>query len=121
MRIVPIPCLRDNYAYLVICEATRRTAVVDPSESGPVLAALQREGVGLDAIWNTHHHLDHTGGNKELLDAYPELEVIGHVLDQGRIPGQTTFAGDGDEISLGDEVRARIIHNPGHTRGAISY
>jgi hydroxyacylglutathione hydrolase len=121
MRIVPIPCLKDNYAYLVVCEATGAAAVVDPSEAGPVIEVVQREGVTLEAIWNTHHHWDHTGGNKDLLSAYPELEVIAHASDRGRIPGQTTFVEDGEEITLGKEVRARIIHNPGHTSGAISY
>lgn len=121
MRIVPVPCLKDNYAYLVICEATNTAAVVDPSEAQPVIEAVQREGVTPRAIWNTHHHWDHTGGNKDLLGAYPELEVIAHVSDRGRIPGQTMFVEDGGEVALGKELRARIIYNPGHTSGAISY
>lgn len=121
MRIVPISCLKDNYAYLVVCEATRTAAVVDPSEAKPVIEAAQQEGVALKAIWNTHHHWDHTGGNKDLLGAFPELEVIGHASDKGRIPGQTTFVQDGEEVTLGKELRARIIHNPGHTSGAISF
>lgn len=121
MRIVPVPCLKDNYAYLVICEATNTAAVVDPSEAQPVIEAVQREGVTPKAIWNTHHHWDHTGGNKDLLGAYPELEVIAHTSDRGRIPGQTTFVEDGGEVTLGKELRAHIIYNPGHTSGAISY
>jgi hydroxyacylglutathione hydrolase len=121
MRIVPIPCLEDNYAYLVVCEATGVAAVVDPSEAEPILDAVKREGVELVAIWNTHHHWDHTGGNEGLLEAMPELEVVAHDSDRSRVPGQTTFAGDGDQVTLGDEVRARVIHNPGHTSGAISY
>jgi hydroxyacylglutathione hydrolase len=121
MRIVPVPCLSDNYAYLVICEGTGEAAVVDPSESAPVLAAVDREGVRLKAIWCTHHHHDHVGGNLELLAADPSLPVVGHASDRGRIPGQTLFVEDGDEIAVGDQLRARIIHNPGHTRGAITY
>jgi hydroxyacylglutathione hydrolase len=121
MRVVPVPCLRDNYAYLLVCEATNLAAVVDPSEAEPVRAAAEAEGVGLGAIWNTHHHWDHTGGNKKLLEAFPELEVIGHSSDKGRIPGQSRFADDGEEVSLGEEIRAQVIHNPGHTSGAISY
>lgn len=121
MRIVPISCLEDNYAYLVVCETTGKAAVVDPSEPQPILDAARREGVDLVAIWNTHHHWDHTGGNKGLLDAMPELEVVAHESDRSRVPGQTTFAADGDQVSLGDEIRARIIHNPGHTSGAISF
>jgi hydroxyacylglutathione hydrolase len=121
MRVVAVPCLKDNYAYLVICETTRTAAVVDPSEVEPVIAAASREAVELKAIWNTHHHWDHTGGNKGLLDSSPELEVVAHASDKGRIPGQTTFAREGDQVFLGEEVCASILHNPGHTSGAISY
>jgi len=121
MRIVPVPCLKDNYAYLVVCEATKKAAVVDPSEAKPVLAAAEREGVELVAIWNTHHHWDHTGGNKELLEALPELQVVAHESDHGRIPGQSTFAEEGDEVTVGKQVRGHIIYNPGHTTGAVSY
>ncbi len=121
MRVIPVPCLRDNYAYLVVCDATRRAAVVDPAESGPVLAAVKTHALELAAIWNTHHHWDHTGGNNDLLATHPGLEVIGHASDKGRIPGQTVFAEEGDVASVGDEVRAEIIHNPGHTSGAVSF
>jgi len=121
MRIVPIPCLSDNYAYLVVCEKTHKAAVVDPSEPEPVLAAVEREGVTLTAIWNTHHHWDHTGGNEALVAKVPDLEVIGHVSDESRIPKWTRLVKEGDVVTLGDEVSAAIIFNPGHTTGAISF
>lgn len=121
MRIVLIPCLKDNYAYLVICEAAGTAAVVDPAEAGPVLDAAEREKVRLRAIWNTHHHWDHTGGNKKLLEAMPELEVVAHASDKGRVPGQTTFVEHDDRFTLGEELGVTIIHNPGHTSGAISF
>lgn len=121
MRIVPVPCLQDNYAYLVICEASRRAAVVDPSEARPVLAAADREGVTIVAIWNTHHHWDHTGGNADLVSQLPDLEVVGHVSDEGRIPKLTRKVDERAQITVGSEVRAMIVYNPGHTTGAISY
>ncbi len=121
MRIVPVPCLQDNYAYLVVCEATNRAAVVDPSEAEPVLAAADREGVTLVAIWTTHHHWDHTGGNDKLVEALPDLAVVGYRADEARVPRVTQLVDEGDEVAVGDEVRARIIHNPGHTTGAISF
>jgi len=120
MRIVSIPCLTDNYAYLVICEATQRAAIVDPSEAAPVLAAVRQQGVELQAIWNTHHHWDHTGGNQELVSAVGGLEVVAHESDRGRVPSQTHFVSEGDTVSVG-QVSASIIHNPGHTTGAISF
>lgn len=121
MRIVPVPCLSDNYAYLVITD-DGRAAVVDPGEAPPIVAALEREGATLAAIWATHHHVDHVGGTKALLAAHPDLEVVGHVYDRDhdRIAGLTRAVADGDTVELG-KVRARIMHNPGHTLGAISW
>ena len=121
MRIVLVPCLSDNYGYLVICEASKRAAAVDPADAPAMARAIADEDVELVAIWNTHHHFDHTGGNQALLADWPAAEVIGHDSDRGRIPGQTRFVSDGDEVTVGDEVRARIMHTPGHTRGAICF
>jgi len=120
MRIIPVPCLKDNYAYLVVCQQTGLAAVVDPSEAPPVLAAAEREQVTVHAVWNTHHHHDHVGGNQEVSAAFPGIEIVAHSSDRGRVPAQTRFVEEGDEVALG-ALRASIIHNPGHTRGAISY
>ena len=120
VHVTIIPCLKDNYAYLVTCQETNLAAIVDPSEANPVLAAIETTGVELAAIWNTHHHWDHTGGNAGLLAVYPELAVAGHASDKGRIPGQTLFLEANDTVSLGRHT-ASVFHIPGHTTGAISY
>jgi hydroxyacylglutathione hydrolase len=116
MRIQPIPCLSDNYAYLVECEATGETAIVDPSEEGPVVAVAKK----LSAIWSTHHHFDHVGGNEAVIAKYGIKDVYGHKSDKGRIPGQTKFVDTGDSFTLG-KLRVRTIHIPGHTLGAVAY
>lgn len=121
MRIAAIACLQDNYAYLLVCEKTQTCAVVDPSEAGPVLAEVKSQGLKVGAIWNTHHHYDHVGGNEALLAEFPDALVVGHESDKGRVPGQSVFANDGDEVQVGEEVSAAVIFNPGHTTGAISY
>jgi len=118
MRIVPVPCLSDNYAYLVI-SGTGEAAVVDASEAAPVRDALRREGARLTAIWSTHHHLDHVGGNGELA-AGGAIEVVAHVSDRGRVPAQTRAVDTGDTVRVGD-VEAKCIHIPGHTLGAVAY
>jgi hydroxyacylglutathione hydrolase len=119
MRVVPVPCLKDNFAYLVIDE-DGRCAVVDPGEAPPVEAALVREHAQLAAIWATHHHPDHVGGIPELSARRPGVEVVVGVRDAPRTPGVTRALEDGDEVALG-ALRARCLHNPGHTLGAISY
>jgi hydroxyacylglutathione hydrolase len=95
-------------------------AVVDPSEHAPVHAAIAREGVQLHAIWLTHHHWDHVGGVEALVAETPGLEVIAHAKDAPRAPKVTRIVEDGDAIECGP-LRAKIVHNPGHTLGAISY
>jgi hydroxyacylglutathione hydrolase len=118
MRVVPIACLKDNYAYLVIAGGGE-AAVVDASEAGPVREAVRRQGVRLVAIWSTHHHYDHVGGNEELVRELG-VEVVGHVSDRGRVPCQTREVDTGDTVGVGDVV-ARCIHIPGHTLGAVAY
>jgi hydroxyacylglutathione hydrolase len=119
MRIVPVACLKDNYAYLVVSETTGEAAVVDPSEAAPVVAALERERVRLAAIWCTHHHWDHVGGNEEIAKRFG-VDVWAHVSDDGRVPAQTKKVDTGDRFSLG-ELSVRTIHIPGHTTGAVAY
>ena len=120
MKVIPIPCLSDNYAYLVVCEETGQAGIVDPAEDAPIVRAVEQEGVNLVAILNTHHHWDHTGGNEALLGRYPNLEVYGHHSDRGRIDGQTRELNHEDQFQLGN-LDVRVLHNPGHTMGAVSY
>jgi hydroxyacylglutathione hydrolase len=119
-EVTPIPCLKDNYAYLLRCPSTGLTGVVDPSEAHPVLKVLRDEGWGLDYIFNTHHHWDHIGGNEELKKQFPNTRIFGHKSDEGRIPGLTDGVQDGQVIRFG-ALNGFVIHNPGHTTGAITY
>jgi hydroxyacylglutathione hydrolase len=116
MRVISVPVLKDNFSYLII--EGGYAAVVDPGECPPVESALQKEGVTLGAIWLTHHHWDHVGGVDGL--AKPGVEVIAHESDASRAPKVTRTVKDGDTVDLGS-LKATIIHNPGHTLGAISY
>ncbi|HET9626843.1 MAG TPA: hydroxyacylglutathione hydrolase [Kofleriaceae bacterium] len=119
MRVVSVPCLKDNFAYLVI-DDDGRCAVVDPGEAAPIEAALARENAKLAAVWATHHHADHVGGVPELVANHPGIEVVIGAKDASKTPNVTRTLEDGDEVTLGT-LRARCIHNPGHTLGAISY
>jgi hydroxyacylglutathione hydrolase len=119
MKILQIPLLRDNYGYLLVCEKTKQAAIVDPSEAEPVLRRIEQEQVTLQAILNTHHHRDHTGGNEGIL-AQHKAEVYGHKSDSGRIPGLTHGVDDGDEVQIG-ELKGNVLFIPGHTTGHIAY
>ncbi len=118
MRVVAVPCLKDNFAYLVIDGA--QAAVVDPGEAEPIEAAVAREGVQLAAVWATHHHADHVGGVEALLAKHPGLPVIAGERDAPKIKHVTHAVKDGEEFTFG-ALRVRTIHNPGHTLGAVSF
>ncbi|MBL9028035.1 MAG: hydroxyacylglutathione hydrolase [Myxococcales bacterium] len=119
-RVVPVPCLRDNYAYLVHAPGSREALVVDPSEAEPVLAALARESLTLSAVLCTHHHHDHVGGNEGLLAVFPGLTVVASAHDRGRVPCTTRTMNDGDVMTFAG-LEARAIAVPGHTLGAVAY
>ena len=119
LNIHLIPCLKDNYAYLVHEPSTRSVAVVDPSEAVPVLEALAQHKLKLTHILNTHHHFDHTGGNLELKEK-TGAQVIGPKADADRIPGIDAGVGEGDLMSVGISI-ARVFDIPAHTRGHIAF
>ncbi|XP_027340289.1 probable hydroxyacylglutathione hydrolase 2, chloroplastic isoform X2 [Abrus precatorius] len=119
LQIEVVPCLKDNYAYLLHDVGTGTVGVVDPSEAVPVIDALSRKNRNLTYILNTHHHHDHTGGNVELKTKYG-AKVIGSGADKARIPGIDIYLNDGDKwMFAGHEVR--VMDTPGHTQGHISF
>ena len=120
MRVEIVPCLRDNYAYLVSTDDGNTCAVIDPSEAEPVERALKNCGLELGAILNTHHHHDHVGGNSELRLNRRGLPVFGHSSDRGRIPEQTRFLEHGESFEVVG-LEFSVMHIPGHTTGAIAY
>ena len=63
MKVEIIPCLQDNYSYLIIDENNLEACVVDPSEAKPIINYLSDKHINLKYILNTHHHYDHVGGN----------------------------------------------------------
>jgi hydroxyacylglutathione hydrolase len=119
LEIVRIPALSDNYVWLVHDPVSGETMTVDPAEAEPVLAEAERRGWRITAIWNTHWHPDHTGGNAAI-KAATQCTIIGPAAEAERIPTLDIHVGDGDEVLLGDHV-ARVIDVPAHTAGHIAF
>ena len=119
MRVEVIPCLQDNYSYLIIDKSNSSACVVDPSEAKPIMNFIEKENINLKYILNTHHHFDHVGGNKNLKKKYNSV-VIGYKDDASRIPEIDILLED-NQIWKADNFEAKIMHIPGHTTGHICY
>ena len=119
MKIEIIPCLKDNYSYLIIDEKKNNACVIDPSESLPIIKYLNKNKITLKFILNTHHHYDHVGGNQELKKIY-NAKIIGFKDDEKRIPAIDILVDD-NEIWKNENFEAKIMHIPGHTTGHICF
>jgi len=119
LDIHQIPVLNDNYVYLARDAETGACAVVDPAVAKPVLQTLDELGWTLTHILNTHHHMDHVGGNLEI-KAVTGCTVVGFADDAERIPGIDVRVQEGDSVALGN-CTAQVFEVPGHTSGHIAY
>ena len=116
MEIVAVPAFSDNYIWLAHDKASGETAVVDPGDATPALADAERRGWTIGQVWNTHWHLDHTGGNLEVKAATGAV-ISGPAKET--IPGVDVGLSEGDEVRLGGH-RGRVVEVPGHTLGHIA-
>jgi hydroxyacylglutathione hydrolase len=119
LRVERIPILRDNYAWLLRCEATGTVAVVDPGEAAPVEQALGALGWPLHQVLITHHHADHVGGALDL-KARHGARMVGPAADAARIEGLDVGLRDGDTWRVGDVI-AQVLAVPAHTLGHIAF
>ena len=118
MIVELIPCLQDNYSYLIIDE-NNNACIIDPGEAKPVIDLVERKNINLKYILNTHHHYDHINGNEELKKKYNST-LVGYAGDVKRIPGINVLVED-NQVWKADSFEAKIIHVPGHTSGHICF
>lgn len=120
VKATPIPCLDDNYLWLLKDGPTGAVAICDPGEAGPAIAAVEEAGGALDAILLTHHHGDHVNGVAELKARFPTARIIGAAMDAHRLPALDVAVADGDKVRFG-AAQAEVLHLPGHTTGHIGF
>ena len=119
MDVKIIKCLQDNYSYLLIDNSNKKACVIDPGEAEPIINYIEENEINLKYILNTHHHIDHIGGNLILKEKY-KSKIIGFEGDKKRIP-KIDILVKNDEIWKNDTFEARIFHLPGHTLGHIAF
>ena len=118
MKIEIIPCLSDNYSYLIIEKDTNTVSIIDPSEFSTCDKVIKKYKK-LDYILNTHHHADHVDGNLQLKKKY-NSKILGFIGDKDRIPGIDIFLKENQYQKIGG-LLFKVIFIPGHTRGHIAF
>jgi hydroxyacylglutathione hydrolase len=119
VTVAAVPCLSDNYAWILRDQATGTVAICDPGEAAPIIAALDAAGGRCDLILLTHHHGDHVNGVEEVRAKYG-AKVIGAQADAHRLPALDTAVMPGDTVAIGN-TEGRVIDSPGHTLGHIAF
>ena len=118
MKIEIIPCLNDNFSYLIYEKETNTVSIVDPSDFNECNTVVKKFKK-LDFILNTHHHADHVDGNIKLQEKY-NSKIIGFENDKDRIPGINIFLKDNQKFRIGS-LEFKVIFIPGHTIGHIAF
>jgi len=110
----------NNYAYLVSDDETKDAVIIDPANPPEVLPVLEEKSksLHLTAIMNTHHHWDHAGGNKKILDALPsKLPIIAGKDAEG----VSKTPSHGSTFSIGKNIQVTALHTPCHTQDSICW
>jgi len=118
MKIEIIPCLSDNFSYLIHDIESDKVSIVDPGEYKACDNVIKKYKK-LDFILNTHHHADHVDGNLELKKKY-NSKVLGFELDKDRIPGIDILLKENQKHKIG-KLEFEVIFVPGHTKGHVAF
>ena len=114
-----IPCLSDNYAYIIRDEHTNKNILVDAPEHEPIEKYLDEKALSLEFILITHHHSDHIDGVNYLKNKYSP-KIIGASRDKHRLPQLDIEVEEGKQLSIGSKT-FNIYDVDGHTVGHIAY
>jgi len=110
--------LGDNFAYLLIEKGSGKCAVVDPAGAEKVIREVKERNLILDMVLTTHHHLDHAGGNSDLLRLLSvQIPVYG---GDDRIQAISHILKDEQILTLG-EIQIKVLASPCHTTGHVLY
>ena len=119
LKIIVVPCLTDNYAYILHDTLSKKTTLVDAPDFAPIKEYLDKEKWGLDSILITHHHDDHIYGVAELVEHYDPL-VYGAAADRKRLPNLDISLSDKDKFSVCNLI-FKCIDVSGHTLGHLAF
>ncbi|MBE8167943.1 MAG: hydroxyacylglutathione hydrolase [Shewanella sp.] len=119
ISIEAIPAFQDNYIWC-ITENNGLAFIVDPGDANVVTRLLAERKLKLAGILITHHHADHTGGIKELLNTHgQDIPVYGP--NSNNIPQITHHAVEGVFSIKNINASVEVLSIPGHTLDHIAY
>ncbi len=118
-QIITIPCLTDNYAFLMHDPDNGATACIDVPDAAPIQAVLAERGWTLSDILITHHHWDHIDGVAALVDA-TGAKVWGCGADAHRLPPLDHALAEGDTFRIGT-LRVEVMDVSGHCANHLAF
>ncbi|MFN2219270.1 MAG: MBL fold metallo-hydrolase [Anaerolineae bacterium] len=132
---LPVGLIQTN-CYIAGCPETKAGAVIDPGgDPERILAEVERQGLSIKYVLNTHAHFDHTDANGAIVRAtgatlalhpleLPLLKASGGAalfgLQADPSPLPDLELQDGDELEVGT-LRFQVLHTPGHTPGHVCF
>jgi hydroxyacylglutathione hydrolase len=137
VRGIVVGVFQEN-CWVIGNRRTGEAVCIDPGDQPEEILAMARDmGVAIKAIANSHAHVDHILGVREVqrqtgakfylhqgeraiaaIAAQTALRFTGQTAED---PPDPDFSPeDGDEIEV-EGVKLRVIHTPGHTPGSLSY
>jgi hydroxyacylglutathione hydrolase len=119
IEIIIIPCLIDNYAYIIHDTSSNKTTLVDAPEFYSINKWLEDKKWSLDNILITHHHDDHIGAVEKLKRCYDPL-IFGAAKDRHRLPKLDVELSDRDKFSVSNLI-FKCLEVSGHTIGHLAF
>ena len=117
-ELITIPCLTDNYAFILFNVENRSALLIDAPEADPINQVLSKNNLKLEKIFLTHHHADHIDGLDNILKRHNAL-TFGAQADIHRLPKLDEYVEAGD-LFLFQGQAGKIFDVSGHTIGHIA-
>ena len=117
-ELITIPCLSDNYAFILFNLENRSALLVDAPEAEPINQVLSKNNLNLEKIFLTHHHADHIDGLDNILEKHSAV-TIGAKADIHRLPKLDEYVKPGDKFLFQGQT-GKVFDVSGHTIGHIA-